>query len=276
MQTNKFKNKVALITGSSQGIGKATAKALLQQGAKVIINGRNSEKLAKAKKGLLKYGNDILAIYGDISKQEHCEELIAKTVAHYGTLDILINNAGMSMEGNMIDLSPSVFKTVFDINVLGSVNLTIESLPHLRKSGGSIIYISSLAAIHGLPKFSAYSSSKMALRAIAESLKIEEPKIHVGLMYVGFTQNDDTKRTINSDGSLVALGDRSNIKTQTQESVAHAILGTLKKRKFITTLSSLGRVHQIANRISPWLVEKIIQRSFQKLNKKSNVLVLHT
>ena len=98
---------------------------------------------------------------------------------------------------------------------------------------------------------------------------MEQPTIHVGCIYVGFTQNDKAKRTINSNGHLIPLGSRENIKTQTQERVAKAILESIRKRKFITTLSNLGKIQQLANRISPWLVEKNIQRSVKKINKQN-------
>ncbi len=91
----------------------------------------------------------------------------------------------------------------------------------------------------------------------------------MGCIYVGFTQNDKAKRTINSNGHLIPLGSHENIKTQTQERVVKAILESIRKRKFITTLSNLGKIQQLANRISPWLVEKIIQRSVKKFNKQN-------
>ena len=139
----------------------------------------------------------------DVSNVENSVELINTAISTFGKLDILINNVGVSMRGDLADLNPKVFKKVFESNVYGSVNPTIPALKEIRKTRGSIVFISSLAGIRGLPYLSAYGSSKMALRAIAESIRIEEKayNIHVDQFLVGITQIEYNKETISSDGS---------------------------------------------------------------------------
>ncbi|OQX73283.1 MAG: hypothetical protein B6D64_14055 [Bacteroidetes bacterium 4484_276] len=165
----------------------------------------------------------------------------------------------------------AVFKTVFETNVFGVVNATIPAMPHIKKSHGSIVLVSSLAGIRGLPGLSAYCSSKMSLRAIAESIRIEEAKskIHVGLIFVGITEIEHEKKTIAADGSLVVIKDRSNFKVQTTNSVAKAILKNIRKRKFRTTLTGIGKLNAIMQPILPGLVEKILIRSIDKIKKRS-------
>ena len=157
------------------------------------------------------------------------------------------------------------------IQIYGTVNPTIPAIPHLRKTKGSIIFISSLAGIRGLPGLSAYCSSKMALRAIAESIRIEEKSndIHVGLIYVGITEIEHNKETIASDGSMKVLKDRSASKVQTTSQVAQAVLQNIKKRKFITTLTGIGKVNKFMQPRFPLLVEKIILKSLHKFEEKS-------
>lgn len=270
MKANFFKNKTAIVTGSSQGIGMAIATEFLKQGAQVIINGRNEAKLLLTTMKLKqKYGDQVQAVCADVSRQQEASRLVQNTLEHFGKIDFIINNAGLSMKGNLHNLNPDVYRKVFNANVLGSVYPTIYALPYLKQTGGSSIFISSVAGIRGLPGHSAYCSSKMALRAIAESLRLEEPKVHTGLVYVGFTKNDPEKKTLNSDGKLVDVDDRSKFSQQTQEEVARAILKSIEKRQFITTLSSLGKINKWLNRWTPRLTYWIIRRNMLREERKN-------
>ncbi len=266
MYSNSFNYKVALITGSSQGIGKAIAIELLKKGAAVVINGQNAEKLLKTEAELKTYGKRVFAVSGDISNPQNARFIIEEAVDHFGRLDIVINNAGISMKGNLAKQEPSAFEKVFKVNVLGSINICRYALTHIRESQGSIVFISSVAGIRGLPGFSAYSASKMALRAVAESLRIEEAQsnIHVGLMYVGFTENELKKQSLTADGSWETIKVRKDFKLQSREEVAQAVLKNISERKFISTLSPLGKLNMIMQRIAPRLVEKILIRASQK------------
>lgn len=271
MSAKIFQDKVAIITGSSRGIGRATAIELVKNGASVVLNGRNQERLTQAENEIKALGGNVLAVCGDVSIASDAKDLIDKTIAAFGRLDILINNAGVSMRGDMSDLNPEVFKKVFETNVYGVVNLTIPAMPHIKKTQGSIVFISSLAGIRGLPGLSAYCSSKMSLRAIAESIRIEEAKskIHVGLIFVGFTEIEFKKETISADGSMITISDRSKFKVQSTESVAKAILKNIRKRKFRTTLTSIGKLNAIMQPLMPNIVEKILIRSVDKIKKRS-------
>lgn len=271
MAAKIFQDKVAIITGSSTGIGKATAIELVKNGASVVLNGRNQERLTKAENEIKALGGKVLAVCCDVSDPKQAKELVDKTIETFGKLDILINNAGVSMRGDFADLDPDVYKTVFDINVLGSVNPTIPAMPHIKKSKGSIVFVSSLAGIRGLPGNSAYCSSKMALRAIAESIRIEEAesKIHVGLILVGITEIEKGKTTIGADGSLITLKDRSNLNVQSTTQVANAILRNIRKRKFRTTLTGIGKLNALMQSILPDLVEKVLILSIDRIRKRS-------
>lgn len=259
MKANFFANKVALVTGSSQGIGKALAKELLQNGAKVVLNGRNAERLKATMAELSRYG-EVIYVLADITLEGEAALLVQACLIHFGKLDILVNNAGLSMKGSMAELQPNAFKQVFDANVQGSVNATIYALPAIRKQQGSIVFISSVAGIRGLADHSAYCASKMALRGIAESLRIEEAKskIHVGLLYVGFTENETSKRTLNALGELVPVDDRSGFRPQSPVEVACAVLQNIERRQFITTLSWLGKLNKNMQTWLPNLTEKLL------------------
>ena len=173
MKTEYFRNKVAIITGSNRGIGLQLAKKMLQAGAKVVINGRNADRLEAARQSIADQGGELLAIRGDVSLFADAQHLVQETVNTFGKLDMLINNAGVAMNGFIADLEPDVFKKVMDTNYLGSVYPTLAALHEIEKTQGHILFISSVAGLYGFPRFSAYSASKIPLTSFSRSLKIE-------------------------------------------------------------------------------------------------------
>jgi short-subunit dehydrogenase len=265
----EYSGKVAVITGSSRGIGKAIAIELASKGAFIVLNGRNSERLQEAEKELQSIHNQILTVCCDVSSTEGSKLLIDLTIERFGKIDILVNNVGVSMRGNVAELNPDVIRTVFESNVLGTVFPTIPAIPYIRETKGSIVFISSLAGIRGLPGLSAYSSSKMALRAFAESIRIEEAKnkIHVGLVYVGMTDIEHNKETIAADGSMRLIASRKDKKVQTMEEVAKAVLKNIQKRKYASVLTPLGKLNAFLQARFPLLVEKIILSNMHKFEE---------
>jgi NAD(P)-dependent dehydrogenase (short-subunit alcohol dehydrogenase family) len=261
-----FKNKVVIITGSNQGIGKEMAFQLGDAGAKVVINGRNKEKVEKVFEEFKILGIDALPINGDISDVAFCKKLISKTVDHYGKLDVLINNAGMSAKGSVEEGDLDIFRKIVEINLLGSTYTTKFALPHLRKTKGSMMLISSLAGIHGLPYFASYSTSKKALAALAESLRVElyGANVHVGIAYVGFTETDEEKTFYNAMGELEYLPKRENVKATPLEVTAEKVIRQIQKRKKSSYHSTIGNLNRIMYRIYPPFVEFFLKKSLSK------------
>lgn len=266
-----FENKVALITGSSRGIGKAIAIKLAEEGVKIVLNGRDSERLKITRRELLQLNVEVVSFCGNVSDKEQAARMIEFVLEKFGRLDILINNVGVSNRGKIADSDPDVFRRVFESNVFGTVNSTVYALPHIRQTKGSIIFVSSVAGIRGLPGLGAYCSSKMALKAIAETLRIEEydSGIHVGLIQVGITEIEYAKEAIAADGRPVVLLERKKGNVQTTAQVAEKIFQNIHKRKFISTLSTLGKINALLQPLFPGLVEKIIRRSAKKIAEKS-------
>jgi short-subunit dehydrogenase len=271
MNPEKFQGNVAVITGSSRGIGKAIALELASKGTSIVLNGRDQTRLNKAADEIRKITENVITVCCDVSTPEGGQFLIDEAIRIFNRIDILVNNTGVSMRGNFADLKPEVFRTVFESNVLAAVNPTIPAIKYLRQTKGSLVFISSLAGIRGLPFLSAYSSSKMALRALAESIRIEEKQynIHVGLVYVGYTENDPGKEAIAADGSKIVLNPRKGKGVQTKESVAKAVLKNISRRNFITVLTPIGKLNALLQSRFPMLVEKIIIRNFKKFEKES-------
>tara|TARA_B110001452_G_scaffold399_1_gene366 strand:+ start:400 stop:1212 length:813 start_codon:yes stop_codon:yes gene_type:complete len=268
---SRLQGKVAIITGSSRGIGKAIAIELAKKGVSIVLNGRDSSRLEETAKELKKIHKNIISVCCDVSIADQSKDMVSQAIENFGKLDILVNNVGVSMRGNVAELNPEVYKTVFESNVLGAINPTIPALNELRKTQGSLVFISSLAGIRGLPYLSAYSSSKMALRAIAESIRIEEKQnnIHVGLILVGITQIDHNKETISSDGTKIILKNRDSSKVDSTKTVAEKVIKNIQKRKFITTLTPIGKLNKFLQARLPMLVEKIILSNLDKFKDKS-------
>nr|WKN36398.1 SDR family oxidoreductase [Tunicatimonas sp. TK19036] len=269
MAKQKIEGKVVIITGSSMGIGKATAKLIGNKEGKIVLNGRTESRLQEAHQELQALGYEVLSVPADIATIDGANELIDKAVQHFGKIDILINNAGMSSRGYFEELEPQVFEQMMNINFLGCLYPTKAALPYLAQSQGSVVFISSVAGIRGLPETSLYCASKMALTSMAESLRVElsDKNIHVGIVYVGITENDPGKKVINKDGSYLLLQDRQHRKTQTPQQVAHEIIRLIERRKFKKILSVLGKLNALANVLFPRVVDKILIRSKDKIRQ---------
>lgn len=261
-----WENKIVIITGSGSGIGKTLAIEVGKKGAKIVLNGRNQERLTTATSELNQLNIEVLPIQGDISVYDECKNIVEKTIQKYGKIDILINNAGIASFGSFVDVKVEVFNKVVNINFLGTVNMTKVALPYLKKTEGGILFIGSVAGIHGIGNYSAYSCSKMALTSLAESLKIElfNTNIYVGIAYVGFTENDIQKTFLDSKGNITSVPSRKNIKQMPQIKVAKQIAKMIEKKRFKKTLTSLGKLNSIMNRFAPFIVHRILLNEYRK------------
>jgi len=261
-----YEGKVAVITGSTLGIGKSIARALAEQGAKVVLNGRNVERMEKVLKTFEQDGHTVAAIPGDVSKLEDCQRLIEQTIETFGQLDILITNAGINMWGRVEDTDPLTLKKVMDVNFLGTIWTIQAAIPHLRQTQGSVVMIGSIAGFHGLPLNSAYSASKRALTPMAEALKIEleGSGIYLGLAYVGLTEVEPEKRVLDTDGTPIPKPSIQSAKTEPIENVTRRILQMLKRRTFRRTFTPLGKVNNIINRIAPGIAQWVLRRNYRK------------
>lgn len=257
-----FKDKVAIVTGSSMGIGKAIAEKLGSAGASVVLNGRNPERLKNCAEDLLAKGYSVHPVIADITLFSDCERLLKETLNRFGRLDILVNNAGTVGFGPVESFEPSLYRQALDSNIYGAVFPAMACIPQLRKTGGSVIFISSLAGLLGMPNYSAYSAGKMALTALSQSLRTEltGSGIHVGIVYVSFTTNEPEKRFISPDGTLVPVPPRKKWTQQSREKVAGSIVTLIRKRKPAVTLSIIGKLYRFLIWLSPSLAGSLIRR----------------
>ncbi|HEY2351633.1 MAG TPA: glucose 1-dehydrogenase [Candidatus Acidoferrum sp.] len=189
----KLEGKVAVVTGASKGIGAAIAKQLGAEGAAVVVNYSSSKEGADRVVAEIKSkGGKAVAVQADVSKQKDIERLFAETKKEFGTLDVLINNAGVYEFAPLAEVTEKQFRKMFDLNVLGLLLTTQEGVKHFGPSGGSIVNISSVAVIAPPPNAAVYSATKGAVDAVTKSLSKElgPRKIRVNAINPGMVETE--------------------------------------------------------------------------------------
>lgn len=261
-----WNDKVVIITGSSIGIGRRLALEIGKRGGRVVINARNKDRLNQTCTDLKLKGLEISACQGDVSIFEDCKKIVEHSVNTYGKIDLLINNAGICSKANLEEIEPNVFKKILDVNLLGSVYMTKVTLPFIKLTTGSIFFVGSIASIHGLGDYSAYCSSKSALKTLVESLRIElyRTGIYVGLANVGFTENDPKKTFLDKNGKSIAVPSRDAIRQEPVNNVALRLMRMIEQRKVVSTFSLMGKISEIVSRFSPLLVHRVLLNSYMK------------
>ena len=252
-----FQDKVALVTGGSRGVGFATARELVLRGSKVVITARGADRLEDSRRKLVEMGGEVVACTGDIGVWEEAAGMVRTAIDSFGRLDIVINNAGVSMRGNLEELVPEVCSQVISTNLTGSIFVTRAAVSHIVESRGHIVFISSIAGLFGLPGASIYCAGKGGLTGLCESLRLElQPRgVHLGVVYLGFTEHDPEKRILAADGSLVPPDRPAH---HPQSLAAGLILKMIEKRKRRLIMTPIGKLGWIAYRISPSLVERAV------------------
>lgn len=272
MQFN-WQNKVVLITGSATGIGWQLAQELAQAGASIVLNARNKNRLEQKEQLLADKGYNVRSFCCDVSDAEMCRRMIEYCVSAFGQINVLINNAGLSSEPTTVEkTSTSVFTQLVQVNFLGAVYCTQEALPYMKKTGGTVLFVSSLAGLHGLGNYAAYCSSKMALTAFAQSLQKElsMSNVSVGIAYLGFTENDAGKQVLASNGMYVPQPKRT-VKTAPVKQVAQRLIKMIERREKAAVFSATGKLLWYLNRLSPALTNKLLLILYRKEQMKNQV-----
>ncbi|MFY7732817.1 MAG: SDR family oxidoreductase [Bacteroidia bacterium] len=261
-----MKNKVVIITGASSGIGEACAYAFAKQGAKVVLAARSIDKLNHVKQQCEALGAQTLLVQCDVSLEEDCKNLINQTVAQFKTIDILINNAGISMRALFADLDLAVLKQVMDINFWGTVYCTKYAMTYLLAQKGSVIGISSVAGFKGLPGRTGYSASKFAMEGFMESLRIENLKtgLHVGVMRPGYTASNIRNAALNKDAKSQAESPYDESKLMSAEAVADYILNMIKTKKADQVLTLQGKLSFLLQKFVPRILDKLVYNTIAK------------
>ena len=259
--------KVVVITGASSGIGRALALECAKRGYALSLAARNHELLnAVADQCKQLHQADVLTVVTDVSKEHDCKALVETTVQRYNRIDILINNAGISMRALFNDLHLDVIRQVMDINFWGTVYCTKYALPHLLKSKGSVVGVSSIAGYKGLPGRTGYSASKFAMQGFLEALRVEnlQKGLHVLVACPGFTASNIRNTALSASGNVQGESPRDESKMMTAEEVAGHIMNAVEKRKRTLVLTSQGKMTVWLNKFFPGFMDKQVFNHMRK------------
>jgi len=259
-----FTSKVVIVTGGTDGIGKALVNLLMSPGAKVVTCGRDHDKLYQLQ--TVYAGKTLLALSADISKESDCEKLIQQATSVFGTVDTLINNAGISMRALFAETELETIHRVMDINFWGSVYCTKYALPYILKNKGTIAAVSSIAGYRGLPGRSGYSASKFALQGWMEALRTELLQTGVNVMWVcpGFTKSNIRNVALNKNSQPQGESPMDENSLMSPEECATNILNAIEKRKRTLVLTKQGKETIFLTRFMPELADKMIYKFFFK------------
>jgi len=263
---SRLSNKVIIITGASSGIGKSTALAASQRGGKLVLAARNLAFLNSVGELCRKNGAEVLIVQTDVSKVEDCRLLIDKTIKHFGRIDVLINNAGISMRAVFERTDLSVIHKIMDVNFWGTVYCTKYALPFLLESKGSVVGVSSIAGYKGLPGRTGYSASKFAMQGFLDALRVENLKkgLHVLVACPGFTASNIRAVALSADGSPQGESPRDEGKMMSSEKVAEKLLDAIEKKKRSIILTTVGKLTVWLNKLFPSKLDRMVYNQMAK------------
>jgi len=262
-----FKGKVAVVTGGSDGIGRALVELLLNSGAKVATCGRSNDKLYQLQ---MEYTGKPLHIeVADVSKEHDCAHFIQSTLKTFGKIDLLINNAGISMRALFQETELQTIRNVMDINFWGTVYCTKFALPSILEQKGTVVGVSSIAGYRGLPGRSGYSASKYAVQGWMEALRTELLHSGVNVMWVcpGFTTSNIRNVALNSSAKPQGESPMDESKMMSAEECAFHILKAVENRKRTLVLTFTGKRTVFMNKFFPGLADKMAYKFFFKDGK---------
>ena len=261
--TNFYKDKVVILTGASSGIGLASVNHFAALGAKVVLAARSIDKLEKITEKLGQQTTvnrqQLLCVKTDVTKEEDCKNLIEKTVERFGKIDVLVNNAGISMRAVFKDMDLKVMKSLMDTNFWGTVYCTKYALPYLLETKGSVVGVISTAGYVGLPARTAYSASKFAVRGFLETLRIEHlyDGLHVMVFAPGFTASNIRNVALTADGSPQGETPRNEEKMMSAERVARILARGIARRRAQMVLTPLGKATLFVSRNLPRVTDMV-------------------
>lgn len=252
-----FSNKTVVITGASSGIGRALTYEFSGRGANVVLGARQEDKLAEITADLRTRGGKAVFCVADVTKAADCKALIDTAVAEFGRIDVLICNAGISMRALFDDVDLAVLQRLMDVNFWGTAYCTKYALPYIQASHGSIVGVSSVAGLHGLPGRTGYSASKYAMTGFLDTIRVENIKkgVHVMVACPGFTATNVRFAALTADGTSQGETPRKEDKMMNAEEVAQRIARGIIKRKRLLLMEFEGRATQFIKKFSPRLLD---------------------
>lgn len=263
---SSLQHKVIIITGASSGIGAACALHLATHKTKLVLAARNRDKLQEVAVACISKGAQVHTVSCDVSVEADCKRLVDETIQTFGTVHILINNAGISMRALFEYTGIEVIRQVMDINFWGTVYCTKYALPHILKEKGSVVGVSSIAGYKGLPGRTGYSASKFAMQGFLEALRVENLKkdLHVLIACPGYTASNIRNVALNNEGKAQSETPLDESKLMQPEEVAEHITRAIIHRKRTIVLTTQGKLAVWLNKFFPALTDRLVYNTIAK------------
>ncbi len=259
-----FRDNVVIVTGASEGIGRALCLALAPEKPRLAIAARNVERLESLRQECEARGAEVLVIPTDVTAQDACKALIDRTVAQFGRIDTLINNAGRTMWTTFEQITDlSIFDQLMRLNYLGAVYCTHCALPYIRQSRGRIVGISSVAGLAGVPTRTGYSASKHAMFGFFNSLRVELLGSGVSITMVApdFVLSEIHRRAFDGDGGALGQSPLHEDKIMTASECARLIVEAVRKRRRLLITSRRGKMGRWLAFLAPQLMDRVAARA---------------
>ena len=262
-----FHENVVVITGASDGIGREVALQMAQQGAWLSLAARDAARLEAVAEECRARGGRAIGVPTDVADEAQCRRLMDRTVEEYGRIDTLVNNAGITMWARLdevTDLAP--FETMMRVNYLGCVYCTHAALPHLKRTRGRIVGVSSLTGRAGVPTRSGYAASKHAMTGFFDSLRIEvaEDGVSVTMVFPGFVSTAIRTRAFGPDGQPLRASPVHEADVMTPEECARQTVRAAAGRRRELIMTARGKVGAWLKLIAPGLVDRIAKRAIEQ------------
>ena len=262
-----FRGQVAVVTGASEGIGRALSLALARQGARLVLASRNAGRLGELAAECVALGAEALAVPTDVAEQAQCGALVEAALHRFGTIDLLVANAGATMWSRLDELADvGVLERLVRVNYLGAAWLAWHALPALKASRGRIVAVSSLAGLTGVPTRTGYAASKHAMFGFFDSLRIELAGSGVSVTVVApdFVLSEIHRRAAGPDGKPLGESPMQESRIMTAEECAGIVLGAAARRQRLALTSARGRLVRWAGLLAPGLLDRLAARAIRE------------
>ncbi|MDH5246070.1 MAG: SDR family oxidoreductase [Betaproteobacteria bacterium] len=262
-----FAGQVVVVTGASEGIGRAFCRALAPQQPRLVLAARNVERLQSLAAECRALGAETLAVPTDVTDESSCRALVEAAVAAFGGIDVLVNNAGGTMWTRLDEIrDPSIFEQLMRLNYLGSVYPTYHALPHLKRSRGRIVGVSSVACLIGVPTRTGYSAAKHAVIGFFDSLRVEldGTGVSVTLICPDFVVSEIHKRALGPDGRPLGDNPMQGSRIMTAEECARLMIDAIARRKRLLVTSGRGKLARWLQVLRPQLLDRMAARAIRE------------
>ena len=260
-----FRGRSVLITGASEGIGRALALELARKGARLSLVARNAGRIEEAAEEARKLGGQALAIAADVTDPAAAARMVAATIEAFGGLDVLVLNAGGSMWAPFEAMPDpeAAARQLMELNFFACLRIAQEALPHLRASKGLLVPVASVAGYAGIPTRTLYAASKHALVGFFESLRVEllGSGVDVTMVAPDFVVTELHARAMGADGQAIGHGKLDPRKVMTAEACARLMVRAMEKRQRLLVTSARGHFGRWLQLLAPGLVDRIAARA---------------